>query len=92
LTQFSLTPYYRSYFGKKQRLAFVEGFGMINSEKKQQVIQNMINQNYYRVEGRNYTDCPRFWSRRKMDTKRGFIFEINAGIGRIYLTAIALKL
>jgi hypothetical protein len=40
LTQFSLTPYYRSYFGKKQRLAFVEGFGMINSEK-QQVIQNM---------------------------------------------------
>jgi hypothetical protein len=25
LTQFSLTPYYRSYFEKKQRLAFVEG-------------------------------------------------------------------
>src|SRR3970282_1362359 len=84
-TQFSLTPYYRSYFGKKTAAGFfVEGFGMINSGNTGSYSQyDSVNQNYYTVEGKNFTDVALgFGLGAKWKQKRGFIFEINAGIGR----------
>ncbi|MDI5886908.1 MULTISPECIES: DUF3575 domain-containing protein [Flavobacterium] len=84
-TQFSLTPYYRAYFGKKTAAGFfVEGFGMINSGNTGSYSEyDSVNQNYYTTEGKKFTDIALgFGLGAKWIQKRGFIFEINAGIGR----------
>ncbi|WP_333694078.1 hypothetical protein [Flavobacterium sp.] len=79
--KFALTPYYRFYFGKKPAAGFfAEGFGMLNQ----------VDDYVYDNSGTTY-----FESRKtitdfafgigvgsKWISKRGVIFEINAGIGR----------
>ena len=78
-TKFSLTPYYRFYFGKKPAAGFfAEGFGMINSYE--------YNNNYYyngNLNSGNKTDFALgFGIGGKWITKKGFVFEINGGVGR----------
>jgi hypothetical protein len=79
---FSLTPYYRFYFGKKPAAGFfVEGFGMLNS----------YDDSIYKGQN-NYTsiyeDVTRtdfalgFGLGAKWITRKGFVFEINGGVGR----------
>jgi hypothetical protein len=84
-TQFSLTPYYRAYFGKKQAAGFfAEGFGMLNSGNAGTYSQyNPASQNYDTVKGKQFTDFALgFGLGSKWVHKKGFVFEINAGIGR----------
>ena len=84
-TQFSLTPYYRAYFGKKIAAGFfVEGFSMISTGKNGSNYEyDSLNQNYNFVEGKQFTDFALgFGVGSKWIHKRGFVFEINAGIGR----------
>jgi hypothetical protein len=93
-TQFSLTPYYRSYFGKKTAAGFfVEGFAMINSGNTGSYLDyDSANQNYYTVEGENFTDLALgFGLGAKWTQKRGFVFEINAGIGRNLFNSNSLE-
>jgi hypothetical protein len=55
LTQFSLTPYYRSYFGKKTAAGFC--WRVWNDKFGKQVIQNMIQLIKTIIESKeNYTD------------------------------------
>lgn len=88
-TSFSLTPYYRAYFGNKSAAGFfVEGFSMINIGKTGSYYKYdyNTNTNYY-VEGKKYTDFALgFGLGSKWVHKRGFVFEINAGIGRNLLS------
>jgi hypothetical protein len=81
-TKFSLTPYYRFYFGKKMASGFfAEGFGMLNTYK---------GENYYYYNGlpttvkeEKITDFALgFGLGGKWVNKKGFVFELNAGIGR----------
>ncbi|UQD55418.1 DUF3575 domain-containing protein [Flavobacterium sp. K5-23] len=84
-TQFSLTPFYRAYFGKKQAAGFfVEGFGMLNSGNTGSYSQyNSVSQNYDTVKGKQFTDFALgFGLGSKWVHKKGFVFEINGGIGR----------
>lgn len=88
-TSFSLTPYYRAYFGKKSAAGFfVEGFSMINTGKNGSDSEyNSNTGNYDYVEGEKYTDFALgFGLGSKWIHKRGFVFEINAGIGRNLLS------
>lgn len=81
-TNFSLTPYYRFYFGKKPAAGFfVEGFGMLNNYEYR-YYNNSYDPNPTLNEG-NATDFALgFGLGGKWITKRGFVFEINSGIGR----------
>ena len=82
---FSLTPFYRAYFGKKPAAGFfVEGFSMINTGKNESDTYYDYNTDTsYNVEGEKYTDFALgFGLGSKWVHKRGFVFEINAGIGR----------
>jgi len=78
-TKLAFTPYYRYYFGKKPAAGFfAEGFGMLNNydSYKYNTIGN---------ESRttNRTDFALgFGLGAKWITKKGFIFEINGGVGR----------
>ncbi len=86
-TNLSLTPYYRAYFGKKPAAGFfVEGFAMLNS-----YIDHGYTTYYYDngttitnfVADETGTDFALgFGLGSKWIHKRGFVFEINAGIGR----------
>lgn len=86
LRDFALTPYYRQYFSKKYAAGFfVEGFAMLNSGK---------NDNYYYdydingipispMPDEKFTDFALGVSLGgKFITKRGFLVEIYAGVGR----------
>lgn len=85
-TKFSLTPYYRFYFGKKPASGFfMEGFGMLNSYER----QGDDNYDYNTgaigngVPDKRITDFALgFGLGSKWVTKRGFMFEINGGVGR----------
>lgn len=79
---FSLTPYYRFYFGKKPAAGFfVEGFGMLNSYT-QEASDGDFFTTYVGPE-KNVTDFALgFGLGAKWVTQKGFIFEINGGIGR----------
>ncbi|WP_310379455.1 DUF3575 domain-containing protein [Flavobacterium sp.] len=84
-TSFSLTPYYRAYFGKKPAAGFfVEGFSMISAGKYGSSYNYDYNTNTsYYIDGKKYTDFALgFGVGSKWIHKRGFTFEINAGIGR----------
>ena len=84
-TSFSLTPYYRAYFGKKLAAGFfVEGFSTISTGKNGSYYNYdyNTNTNYY-VEGKKYSDFALgFGVGSKWIHSRGFTFEINGGIGR----------
>ena len=77
IIDYYISPYYRMYFGKKYAAGFfIEGFGMLNS------IQN--NYSLFSSNGNNKTtDFALGLSvGGKWITKRGFIGEINYGLGR----------
>lgn len=80
-TNFSLSPYYRFYFGKKPAAGFfAEGFGMLDSYTQE--AGGDLFSNYSGPE-KNITDFALgFGLGGKWVTKRGFVFEINGGIGR----------
>lgn len=86
-TTFSLTPYYRFYFGRKPAAGFFfEGFTSINSFKYDVITDsNGLNSIFYGqvIERKSTTDLGvGFGLGGKWVTKNGFIFEINSGIGR----------
>lgn len=84
-TKFSLTPFYRFYFSKKPAAGFfVEGFGMLNSYDSY-VYDNNSSDPYssYNSNIENRTDFALgFGLGSKWINKKGFLFEINAGVGR----------
>jgi hypothetical protein len=75
---YSITPFYRFYFGEKPASGFfVEGFGMLNS------YEHDVYNETYDLSTKNITDFALgFGLGGKWVTKRGFILEINAGLGR----------
>jgi hypothetical protein len=81
-TNFSLSPFYRFYFGKKPAAGFfVEGFGMLNSYTQQASTGGFFT-NYVGPE-KDVTDFALgFGLGAKWITNKGFIFEINGGVGR----------
>ena len=84
-TKFSLTPFYRFYFSKKPAAGFfVEGFGMLNSYDSYVYNNNSYDPyNSYNSNIESRTDFALgFGVGSKWITKKGFLFEINAGIGR----------
>lgn len=77
---FAITPYYRFYFGKKPAAGFfAEGFGMLN-----QVDDFVyVDENDFNGESKTITDFAfGIGVGSKWITKRGVLFEINAGVGR----------
>jgi hypothetical protein len=82
-TNFALTPYYRFYFGKKPAAGFfVEGFGSLNSydDSIYTFQDSSFNSNYKEVSRTDFALGIGLGS--KWITKSGFLFEINAGVGR----------
>lgn len=82
-TKFSLAPFYRFYFGKKPASGFfAEGFGMLNSYSDDYYVYDS-NYNESTIDGENITDFALgFGLGAKWVTKKGFLFEINGGVGR----------
>ncbi|MDP3314264.1 DUF3575 domain-containing protein [Lutibacter sp.] len=78
---FSLTPYYRFFFSNKYAQGFfVEAFGMLHTGKNDFYYDDDFNST--RVDEK-YTDFAAGISvGAKFVTKRGFVAEIYAGIGR----------
>jgi len=87
-SSFSLTPYYRAYFGKRLAAGFfVEGFSMINTGKYYGNSNYDPNTGYYTYEDKKFTDFALgFGLGSKWIHRKGFVFEINAGIGRNLLS------
>jgi hypothetical protein len=86
-TKFTLSPYYRFYFGKKTAAGFfVEGFGMLNTIDVPDDLYYDYNYDtgtYIPLEGDQYVDFALgFGVGAKWMTKSGFLFEISGGIGR----------
>jgi len=80
---FSITPYFRQFFGKKYAQGFfVEGFAMVHSGEDQNYDFDSITQNgSYSYD--KYTDLAIGISAgAKFVTKRGFVAEIYLGLGR----------
>lgn len=79
---FSLTPYYRYYFGKKPAAGFfVEGFGMLDSYTQPASESDWFS-NYIGPEKKITDFALGFGLGAKWVTKKGFIFEFNGGVGR----------
>jgi len=80
---FSITPYFRQFFGKKYAQGFfVEGFAMVHSGEDQTYDYDSITQNGS-YSSDNYTDLAIGLSAgAKFITKRGFVAEIYLGLGR----------
>ncbi|MGK0127364.1 MAG: hypothetical protein ACI87F_000871 [Candidatus Azotimanducaceae bacterium] len=78
---FSLTPYYRHFFGKKYAQGFfVEGFTMLHSGKGE--YDNNLGEDIFPIE-ETYTDFAVGISiGTKIVSRRGFVAEIYGGIGR----------
>lgn len=87
-TTFSLTPFYRFYFGKKPATGFFfEGFTSINSFKYDSYLNINNNNGYYNgysiVDRKSATDLAfGIGIGGKWMSNNGIIFELNAGIGR----------
>ncbi|MDF4201541.1 DUF3575 domain-containing protein [Maribacter sp. SA7] len=83
-----ISPYYRQYFGKKYATGFfVEAFGMLNSvdDYTYSSYYNQQTDSYYSSSGYedNLVDFALgIGTGVKLITKRGFIVEIDLGIGR----------
>ncbi len=88
-TSFSLTPYYRFYFGKKPAAGFfVEGFAMLNTldiDDETYTSYDYPTNTYTTItdKGDSYTDFALgFGVGFKLLSKKGLVLEANAGIGR----------
>jgi hypothetical protein len=83
-TTFSLSPYYRAYFGKKPAAGFfVEGFSSISTGVNSKTYYFDSNGSVSKIDKDRYTDFALgFGVGSKWIHKKGFVFEINAGIGR----------
>ncbi|MGL3000943.1 DUF3575 domain-containing protein [Flavobacterium sp. RSSB_23] len=81
---FSFTPFYRAYFGKKTASGFfVEGFSMINTGINSRTYYYDNTGNLSSINKNRFTDFALgFGVGSKWIHKKGFVFEINAGIGR----------
>lgn len=85
---YSLTPYYRQYFGKKYASGFfIEGFAMLNSvdDYLYDTINDPAIDSYYSGGGyqENIVDFALgIGTGVKILSKRGFVAEIDLGIGR----------
>jgi hypothetical protein len=84
--KFSATPYYRFYFGDKPAAGFfAEGFGMLNSYERQGYNEYDYNTGVLNevVSDKKIVDFALgFGIGGKWVTKKGIIFELNAGVGR----------
>lgn len=79
---YSITPYYRRYFGKKYASGFfVEGFGMLNSIDGKKIYETEERLTF--TEGADVYDfSPGIGLGSKWVTNSGLIFEIHAGWGK----------
>ena len=86
-TNYVLSTYYRRYFGKKYASGFfVEGFTMLNSTDGKQITD--INGNLTLNEEPDVIDMSLgLGLGGKWVTKSGFIFEVNAGYGKLLFNA-----
>lgn len=84
--KFSAVPYYRFYFGKKPASGFfVEGFGMLNAYEMEgyNVYDYSTGVSTMSFPDKVVTDFALgFGLGGKWVTKKGFIFELNGGVGR----------
>ena len=86
--KFNVSPYFRYFFGKKPAAGFfVEGFGMLNQyEGNEYYYTNSSSTGVYMEE--KVTDFALgFGLGAKWLTKKGFLFELNGGIGRNLLNS-----
>jgi len=81
-----ISPYYRYYFGKKYASGFfVEGFGMFTSIDGKKIYAA---DNVTFTEGKDVYDLALGAGLGyKLVTKKGFVFEANAGYGRLVFNA-----
>jgi hypothetical protein len=84
---YSISPYYRRYFGKKFASGFfAEGFGMLSSIDGKKIYDS--NDNSIFTEGSDVIDFSvGLGLGGKWVTKSGFIFEVNAGYGKLLFNA-----
>ncbi|WP_188050583.1 DUF3575 domain-containing protein [Flavobacterium sp. GP15] len=84
---YSISQYYRRYFGKKFASGFfAEGFGMLSSIDGKKIYD--INDNSKFTEGSDVIDFSLgLGLGSKWVTKSGFIFEVNAGWGKLLFNA-----
>jgi len=85
--KYSVTPYYRHFFSRKYAQGFfMEAFAMINAGENYEYwyVYDEVNDIYYEGEDElEYTDLAFGISvGAKFLSKRGFIGEIHAGVGR----------
>lgn len=84
---YSLSTYYRRYFGKKIASGFfVEGFGMFSSLDGKKI--------YDPIDNTKFTENPDVYDLslgiglgNKWVTKSGFVFEVNVGWGKLLFNA-----
>lgn len=84
---FELTPYYRHFFGKKPAAGFyAEGFTMLSSVRPEYnyYVYNPATSSYVNnITSDSYTNfAVGFGLGGKWVSKKGFVFEIGAGVGR----------
>ncbi|MEP6804698.1 MAG: DUF3575 domain-containing protein [Flavobacterium sp.] len=84
---YSLSPYYRRYFGKKIASGFfLEGFGMLTNIDGKKVYDPIDNSKF--TEGSDVFDLSLgLGLGSKWVTKSGFIFEANLGMGKLLFNA-----
>ncbi len=84
---YSVSPYYRRYFGKKFASGFfAEGFGMLSSTDGKKIYDT--NNNSIFTEGSDVIDFSLgLGLGSKWVTKSGIIFEVNAGYGKLLFNA-----
>jgi hypothetical protein len=84
---YSVSPYYRRYFGKKFASGFfAEGFGMLSSIDGKKIYDT--NDNSIFTEGSDVIDFSLgLGLGSKWVTKSGFIFEVNVGLGKLLFNA-----
>lgn len=84
---YSVSPYYRRYFGKKFASGFfAEGFGMLSSIDGKKIYDT--NDNSIFTEGSDVIGFSLgLGLGSKWVTKSGFIFEVNAGWGKLLFNA-----
>lgn len=84
---YSLSTYYRRYFGKKFASGFfLEGFGMLSSIDGKKVYETNDNSTF--TKGSDVIDFSLgLGLGSKWVTKSGFIFEVNAGMGKLLFNA-----
>ncbi|MBF4472044.1 DUF3575 domain-containing protein [Flavobacterium sp. HJJ] len=84
---YSISPYYRRYFGKKFASGFfAEGFGMLSSIDGKKIYDTNDNSKF--TEGSDVIDFSLgLGLGSKWVTKSGFIFEVNAGWGKLLFNA-----